>query len=396
MFEIRFEDIDKDTILALLQDGAPEGKQLEYKQELPAGSNDARKEFAADISSFANASGGDIVYGIREERNNAGEKTGKPSEILGLRSISGDKEIQRLESMIRDNIEPRIAPAPQLKSVEGLAEGPVILLRVHKSWSAPHRVSLGASRFYSRTSNGKYPLDVTEIRTAFSASEDLPRQIQRFRDERLSNIIAGETPARLAPGPKVVLHAIPVSAATSLARIAGDELLERCKYILIPSFSGRDFRANFQGVFHYGNQEAEGTYEGYTQFFRTGAIESVATTFFVEENDPTRLGIMSDFLEEALIKALERYLGFFESSSIQPPITIHLSLLEVRGVRLHGSLDYGRHTIDEQNLIIPEVTIEALSVEPVEVLRPIFDVLWQSSGYVRCMDYDEDGKWTRG
>ena len=38
-----------------------------YKQKFPTNSDVDRKEFLADISSFANASGGDLVFGITEE-----------------------------------------------------------------------------------------------------------------------------------------------------------------------------------------------------------------------------------------------------------------------------------------------------------------------------------------
>lgn len=50
-------------LLALVQDQAFEDKHLEYKLTLPGGSNDDKKEFLADVSSFANADGGIILYG---------------------------------------------------------------------------------------------------------------------------------------------------------------------------------------------------------------------------------------------------------------------------------------------------------------------------------------------
>ena len=42
-----------------------EGLTLEFKRDSPALGSDAEKrEFLADVTSFANAAGGDIVYGI--------------------------------------------------------------------------------------------------------------------------------------------------------------------------------------------------------------------------------------------------------------------------------------------------------------------------------------------
>ena len=46
-----------------------ERRTLEYKQELPLESDEAKREFLSDIASFANSGGGDILYGIVDERD---------------------------------------------------------------------------------------------------------------------------------------------------------------------------------------------------------------------------------------------------------------------------------------------------------------------------------------
>jgi len=75
--------------------------------------------------------------------------------------------------MIRDGIAPRIIGL-QTKAIDGFSDGCVIVIRIPKSWNYPHMVTYkNHSRFYSRNSAGKYPLDVTEIRSAFIASESL-------------------------------------------------------------------------------------------------------------------------------------------------------------------------------------------------------------------------------
>src|SRR4051812_22865379 len=100
---VTIEDLE-----ALVTDAVREGKTIEYKQELPGGKDDDKKEFLADVSSFANASGGDVIFGISETRDGQGKTTGIPEAILGLPGVNGDQEIRRLEQMLRDGIEPRI------------------------------------------------------------------------------------------------------------------------------------------------------------------------------------------------------------------------------------------------------------------------------------------------
>jgi len=73
----------------------------------------------------------------------------------------------------------------------------------------------GHSRFYSRNSAGKYPLDVSEICALFALSETTTERIRNFRLERLSKIISGETQVALDEAPKTVLHIIPFGAFDS-------------------------------------------------------------------------------------------------------------------------------------------------------------------------------------
>ena len=63
----------------LIEKEVHEGKKIEYKETLPGNSDRDKKEFLGDVSSFANESGGYIIYGISEDRNK-----GIPEEIKGL------------------------------------------------------------------------------------------------------------------------------------------------------------------------------------------------------------------------------------------------------------------------------------------------------------------------
>jgi hypothetical protein len=56
----------------------------------------------------------------------------------------------------------------------------------------------GVSRFYTRTSAGKYPMDVHELRAAFNTSSLMPERVRAFRLERLGRVLADDVPAPLA------------------------------------------------------------------------------------------------------------------------------------------------------------------------------------------------------
>lgn len=164
MIEKRLAEITKADIEALMSNSVAEGRDLDYKLTLPGSTDEEKREFLADVSSFANASGGDLVFGVAEA-------AGVPTSIDGVAVADMDAEQLRLDSMIREGLDPRIAGV-DVRVIEGFAKGPVVVMRIPQSFASPHMVKFkGLSRFYGRTSNGKFPLDVREIGDAFTRAD---------------------------------------------------------------------------------------------------------------------------------------------------------------------------------------------------------------------------------
>lgn len=97
------DHIAETDLQVLIINAISERKTIEYKESLPGNPDHDKKEFLGDVSSFANAVGGDLIYGMIEDR-----ATGLPTELRGIEADNVDQEILRLESIIRDGINPRI------------------------------------------------------------------------------------------------------------------------------------------------------------------------------------------------------------------------------------------------------------------------------------------------
>lgn len=76
MINKKLEDITTSDLQALIDNKVIEGKTIEYKREMPNNSDPAKKEFLADVTSFANSSGGDLIFGIEQDN-----QTGMPVEL---------------------------------------------------------------------------------------------------------------------------------------------------------------------------------------------------------------------------------------------------------------------------------------------------------------------------
>jgi len=131
-----FNLVDKTDVERFVAQAVTEGRTLDYKRDLPGSSDADGKEFLADISSFANSSGGYLIFGVDEERDANGKTTGVPAEAKGLLSTNAGAEIARLENMIRAGVAPRMAGIAA-REIPGLANGPAIVFRVPRSWVGP-------------------------------------------------------------------------------------------------------------------------------------------------------------------------------------------------------------------------------------------------------------------
>ena len=120
MLQKPLSEITIDDLSELVANAVSESRNLEFKRELCGTTDSDKKEFLADVSAFANATGGDLIFGIDEV-------DGVASAIVGVQNNDLDSQILRLESLIRDGIEPRI-PGVRCQLIPSGSLGPVLIL----------------------------------------------------------------------------------------------------------------------------------------------------------------------------------------------------------------------------------------------------------------------------
>jgi hypothetical protein len=385
MLPIDMEEITAAHITSLIAEKVTERRVLEYKERLPEGSESAKKEFLGDVCSFANSSGGDIIYGIRDERDSTGKATGVPESIVGLPSTNLSSERTRLESMIRDGIRPRI-PNIQTRNLEIPGQGSVVLLRVGRSWIMPHMVTYGGtSRFYSRHSTGKYQLDIQEIGQAFAAQRSLGEQLRSWRTERIAKLLANEGPSLSGPA-QLLMHFVPATALAGQQVAAFWPAPNQVRNLLRPStFSGASWRYNADGFLVYSVEGAGGN-ASYAQLFRNGCLEYGDGYILNVETDRGGPGLIPGrAFEEKLVNAFGNALLVVNRLAIEDPIYFSCALIGVQGLRLsRGNLEFidVQHTFDRQIIQTPEAQIDRSERTPyLTTLLPIVDSIWQANGY---------------
>ena len=382
--------ISSADIQRLVDDGVSEGRTFEFKRELPGPKDSDRKEFLADVSSFANATGGDLIYGIEEE-------AGRAIAANGLTVANIDAEVLRLDQMIRSGISPRIVGC-QLRAVPGLSKGPAIVIRIQRSWHGPHIISYQQYfRFFSRNASGKFPMDATDVRDAVLNAGSVEERIRTFRADRLARIVAGDTPVSLDSAKIICVHAVPFEAFSGSNAV--DLHVAAAQSALFQPWSAGGWTApefNIDGIYAHVPNRDEPTTHAYVQLLRSGIVEATDSTMMCSPS-PHPDAMPSGAFPRELFGFVRRIADLYKMLDVSPPVAILVSILGAKGLPLAVSprLRMSTHIrpIDRSVLMLPEVVLNDWPLEPSTALKPILDALWQSFGVPRCYDYDESGAW---
>lgn len=385
---LNFDDISENDLVGLIEAGVPEGLAIEYKRDGYSTADSQKKEALKDISSFANSSGGHLLIGM--DAND-----GVPTRLTGLDGTDPGSEIDRLENLIRDGVEPRIIGV-RIRAVSLAQGGAAIVVRIPKSWNPPHRVSArNTNRFYIRNSGGVHEASVEELRSLFSESQAMEDRVRSFRTERLARISTGEGSMPIVGGGRLILHVVPLSAFGP----ASDIDLERAYKLhsLFRPLGVLDMspRFNFDGFI---NVRGGAQCHGYTQIFRRGIIEATKSDILREHNGNWRLPAKT--LGDHILGYLPDYLEGMKQLEVPPPLVVMISLESVGGSRL--SLDNWHDSFDEpppfdrNDMLLPEITISDYDTiqNYHRLMRPAFDALWNAAGFSRCTYFNAQDQWT--
>ncbi len=375
-----------DHIKKLLENKIPEGKLIDYKEKLSTSTYDEKKEFLADVSSFANAGGGNLIYGIQEE-------SGIPIDIPGFEVDNVDSEILKLENLIRDCTEQRIQGVA-IKSLTIVSNKVVFVIYIPKSFNPPHVVKIGSHwRFYSRNSAGKYPLEVSELKSIISLSTSVQERIRNFRIERISKIKNKDLEIPISDEPKFIYHIIPISsfameASINLAKFEHANFRYNLFYDLPKVF-------NYDGILIHNHKD---NYDAsmYIQIFRNGAIEVYASYL----HNVSKKVIHRNGFEKELIENIPKYISIINFFELTSPYIIFFSILDIKDYEIklyeyEHMKEMQNRAFTQNDLLLPEIFIEddVITNLPLK-LKPFFDPIWNAAGHPQSPNFNAQGEWS--
>lgn len=178
MFLKKIEELTLDDINELVfVRKERENLHLEYKSNI-SNSNRDKKEFLKDVSGFANAGGGFLLIGIKENK-------GLPADICGTNEEIGNQKIDEwINNVLISNLDPKVFY--ELKIITGLKNDKVvIIIYVPESKKKPHMVTLDKkNNYFVRHNTSVNSATHIEVREMFEYSNRITNKFEQFLRRR--------------------------------------------------------------------------------------------------------------------------------------------------------------------------------------------------------------------
>lgn len=372
MLNSSLDAIDEEYLAALVANQTSERRDLEFKRDLPGTEADNIREFLADVSSLANANGGDLVFGIEEA-------DGIASGLPGVLFENPDNEILRLEQILQTHIDPRliglrIHPIP-------LANGNcVLIIRVPRGLQPPHRVTYrNSGKFYSRNSRGKYELDVHELRHAFIDASQLPNRFRQLHAEGVERARGIDMPFAVSAAPTAVVSTIPLALFRDEIElpINSDQAVAPIKpnaYSSIEMIEGI--------LIHTPINEETGRVRSFAITYRNGRSDVAWTIGGIRKNEQGKdmKLVFAPTFEEGLIAATRSTQTRLKQFGIEGPWVIQVSVIGVRNHLMILKWHEATEPAFRDEALIGHIVVDRIDVE---TLLPIAQKFWLLFGMHR-------------
>ena len=383
--QIPLEKITPADIQSLVANGEREDSRLEYKREWRTAAESDKRELLSDIAAFANAAGGDIIYGIECGKD---EQQGVPVAVYGLAGFEVDKEELTMHGLEKAWIAPRLIGTRTRLVDMGNGLG-VFVVRIAPGVRRPHMVKYREiDRFYSRHANGRYRLDVDQIRRSVLDTEGAETRLLEFRIDRVDRIVRKAIEINVTKGltTSVVLHIQPI-AEWELFDFNRVQAISANNRNLWPWGNFQSYSPpaiNYEGCVAF-SSDSHGAALSYVQLFRNGSIEAWCARYTNAE----RFSLPASY-EEEIRKNFGGYLAALRALEVSGPYLVGLTLVNVLGLQLGGT---SNSKLQQNVLMIPGRITQGEGESVDSVLRPIFDRAWNACGVNHSPNYDAAGNW---
>jgi len=382
---IRADKLQDADIKRLVENQIQESSSLDYKKELAISKDKDKKEFLFDLSAMYNTDGGCLIFGIEEEKDQNNQNTGKPKEITGIEIQNSDKLIQQIEDIVKNCTEPSIN---QLIINELEVEGQtVLILGIPKGLGLPSMVTYNQiNKFYKRRNSGKYAVDVYELNNMFMQNQVLKEKASDFRKKRIKTVLNQESLPNLVVDNSFFVHIIPFSFLDNhivdFSKAEKDNILDMRPI----GTTGWDKMYNIDGYATFTTSSDRQQISSYNQIFRNGIYEAYTSELFFEDRNGNIAFNGMAMIKETL-RTISEGLKVLNHMQFEPPFLVSFSFHNVLGKLLYNDTSFYSKPFKQNEIIFPLILIPTYESDIYSLIKPNFDILWQSFGFAKSIEF---------
>jgi hypothetical protein len=242
------------------------------------------------------------------------------------------------------------------------------------------------------------------------AQQRISKEIKNWASEHhvsRVNSIYSLFPAPLMGGPKILLHAVPISAHEALQEIDFDTVRHQSANFIPYGFEQQDSRPDADswlffdpppmlsvGRFYGRFAPDPGQSRWFIEINRNGVIEFACMVNTIgRPYDSGPVAIDGVMMEALIIHSIERLTKSLAMLEIKPPILICASLLEIQNCFLFRSRPSHAPGFTRQPVVLPQTVLESLSPPLASELRPLLSAIWRAAGWPDGAQSYSSGTW---
>jgi hypothetical protein len=378
-------DIREIDVRRVLESGLEEHLQLEYKSALYEDNDRGRREFLLDICMFANTSGGLLLIGVPERRDEQGQPTGAPDPagLLGLEVLNPEAVLNAYDARVMEAIEERL---PLEAASIDVGDGRRLLaIRVSNSARKPHSVRhQGHIYFPARRERQRYHLTVREIKELVMRTASRLQQSEESLDSSFFGV------PRVGDLPYLIIGMIPAFFEDFLVDVRADNVR-----LALGNFSRTDRPEFSNPVYTFdGIERRENRFEYTVRLRRNGLLNTSQQLPLIRQQDghqfsPTAVDIL-------LRHFVSRASAIYEAAAIGPPYVLGMMLRTQRPLTaVYAAVGGGEHhtePVPPCDYHFPYMQLDDLSSTD-RIIRPFCDQAHQMFGREGSPSFSAEGVW---
>lgn len=362
------DQVTEADLQALVQNQVRERQTLEFKRD-PYPTNDkGKREMLRDISSMANAYGGEVLIGLAETGD------GIASGVVGI--SDGERMAQSIESSCLSNIDERIGGL-KTQAVLLANRKHVVIIQIPQSLRMPHMVTFqGLNQFWIRHDRQKSPMSTDEIREACLRVEMLTEKLEAYLTRHLA---AAE---QFSPGkPNMAVSLTPMLVQKEIIQTKNQKLREMLRdcplgdgYMPRPCLDGLE-NVRIPGTRLQLHRNGHlSLWEDLTHYIKVPAVSGHESERF----------LLGDEVISTVLKLFQLGKAVYEYCDVSGSVFAKMDFWGIQGIFLRGKSrtripgEPGQWFSDALHLDPLEV---ATLQDPTAAAKVILDRLWEAFGF---------------